>query len=226
MNYLSAQETAEKIGITLPTLLRWQKSGKGPIPFLKEGVLFYHINEIKKWEKHTECVKNPEGMSSEILSTLEAATILNVSQSTLCVWNRQKKGPKPYKVGRKIFYYLFDVMACKNKGTIRDDKEFEYLDKYGDVQKVRRYEIGISKRHFIGATFKEPCDFSNLPLKDCVFSGAEFVLEVDFSGSDLRNSRFCDCDLGLANFENANLEGVSFLGANVDNANFLNTILM
>lgn len=52
--------------------------------------------------------KNP---NTEILTTGEVAEILRITPVTLRNWKMRKKGPTPFKVGRKNMYRRTDVDA-------------------------------------------------------------------------------------------------------------------
>lgn len=51
------------------------------------------------------------------LSRRDAATFLGLAVGTLAQWAFQGIGPKPHKVGGRVFYYLRDLEAFRDSGA-------------------------------------------------------------------------------------------------------------
>lgn len=51
------------------------------------------------------------------LSRRDAATFLGLAVGTLAQWAWQGIGPKPRKVGGRVFYYLRDLEAFRDSGA-------------------------------------------------------------------------------------------------------------
>jgi hypothetical protein len=51
------------------------------------------------------------------LSRRDAATFLGLAGRTLAQWAWQGTGPRPHKVGGRVFYYLRDLEAFRDSGA-------------------------------------------------------------------------------------------------------------
>lgn len=93
------------------------------------------------------------------------------------------------------------------------------------------YEKG--ERHFIYSDLDDS-SFQNKNLKNVIFEAC--CLLCDFTGADLTNSRFLNCNLKAANFSNANLnnatikkchvEAIDLGNTNIENVKFENNYYM
>jgi hypothetical protein len=88
--YLTAQETADALGIRLDSLARKRRLGTAPAHVRLHGGYRYLKSAVKAYKLGV-----PEK---------EACKILKVHRETLAQWRREGKGPKFTKVGRRVFY--------------------------------------------------------------------------------------------------------------------------
>jgi hypothetical protein len=51
------------------------------------------------------------------VSRADAATFLGLASKTLAVWSCTGKGPRPRKVGGRVFYHLSDLEAFRDTGA-------------------------------------------------------------------------------------------------------------
>ena len=57
-------------------------------------------------------------MQHEYMNRQEAADFLRVSVHTLADWASQRKGPRMYKIGRRVLYKLEDLKAFVESSMI------------------------------------------------------------------------------------------------------------
>jgi len=57
-------------------------------------------------------------MSNQRVDTLKAAGFLGLKKGTLEVWRSLGKGPRYKKIGRKVFYDVFDLETFANAHTV------------------------------------------------------------------------------------------------------------
>ena len=57
-------------------------------------------------------------MQHEYMNRQEAANYLRVSVHTLADWASQRKGPRMYKIGRRVLYKLEDLKAFVESSMI------------------------------------------------------------------------------------------------------------
>lgn len=51
----------------------------------------------------------------ELLTLQQVAQLLDVSENTIYYWRYQRTGPKGHKVGKRVRYWLSDVLSWMNE---------------------------------------------------------------------------------------------------------------
>ncbi len=49
MRYLTTKETAQYLGVSIPTLARWRKNKTSPPYFKKGGIIRYRQDDLDDW---------------------------------------------------------------------------------------------------------------------------------------------------------------------------------
>lgn len=132
--------------------------------------------------------------------------------------------------------FMFCNLICANftganftglnvSGSLFEEADLRYADfSRGKLTKDNFQHANLTGAIFEGATIKNmlahAANFKNANCKGATFINCDFTGAVHFSGADLTDAVFEDCDFAFAQFIGTNLTGTKFIGKET---NFLQT---
>lgn len=142
---LSPAKAADVLGVSVETLGKWRRTGRGPA-FIKasegrQGRIGYWPSDIAAWQQ----AKRNAPDDRRLLRPKEAAHLIGVHVKTLEVWRRTGRGPTFIKtadtVRAPIRYSEEDILAWQNR---KEEKVQHDRDYWRSCSTARLIEEGKS----------------------------------------------------------------------------------